>query len=89
MLSSGNDTINEIHQQISISNYYTWQIVCSNQVNLDQVKQELYNLLDGYQLLPDDVQNPDLGFLRHTKNHVARRNKYLEYFKLGPAKLEC
>ena len=51
MLSSGNDSINEFHQQISLSNYDTWQVVRSNQINLDQVKQELYNLLDGYQTL--------------------------------------
>ena len=30
-LSSGNDSINEFHQQISLSNYDTWQVVRSNQ----------------------------------------------------------
>ena len=39
-------------------------------------------------LSPDDVQTPKLGVIRHTKNHVARQNNYLEYFNLGPAKLE-
>ena len=41
MLNSGNDNINEFRQQISLSNYDTWQVVRSNQVNLDQVKKEL------------------------------------------------
>ena len=77
MLSSGNDNIYKFHQQISLSNYNTLQVVRSNQINLDQVKQELYNLLEGYQLSPDDVWNPDLGVIRHTKSYVARQSKHL------------